>query len=196
MRGLLGCAADGNQPAFATTLLPPGIHVSFTPFPGPPRAGGGRFSPGRRRAVGVRRTVRDGPVRPVARRHVAGDRIPGDTTPVPPDTVPGDTTGNPGGGRKTSLLVVQVGAQAQDTAAVIGVGPAVFTVSRGNHLVAVDTPTSSGYGSLQLAPGRYTVRLVPCPGAYQLAPGETDARAVVLTPRTQGSAGFALVRRP
>jgi hypothetical protein len=124
------------------------------------------------------------------------DTVPGDTTTVPPDTVPGDTTGNPGGGQKTSLLVVQVGAQAQDTAAVIGVGPAVYTVSRGSHVVAVDSTTAGGYGSVQLAPGRYTVRLVAYPSTYQLAPGETGTEAVVLTPNTQGSVGFELARRP
>jgi hypothetical protein len=128
--------------------------------------------------------------------HVPPDTIPGDTTNVPPDTVPGDTTSNPGGGQKTSLLVVQVGAQAQDTAAVIGVGPAVFRVSRGSNLVAMDTTTAWGYGSLQLAPGRYTVQLVAYPGVYQLAPGETDTKAVVLTPNTQAGVGFELVRRP
>ncbi|HYW12487.1 MAG TPA: hypothetical protein VE871_11020 [Longimicrobium sp.] len=127
---------------------------------------------------------------------VPPDTVPGDTTIVPPDTVPGDTTGNPGGGQKTSLLVVQVGAQAQDTAAVIGVGPAVYTVSRGSHVVAVDSTTAWGYGSLQLAPGRYTVRLAAYPSTYQLAPGETGTEAVVLTPNTQDSVGFELVRRP
>ncbi len=127
---------------------------------------------------------------------VPPDTVPGDTTTVPPDTVPGDTTGNPGGGQKTSLLVVQVGAQAQDTAAVIGVGPAVYRVTRGNTVVAVDSTTAWGYGSLQLAPGRYTVQLLAYPPTYQLAPGETGTEAVVLTPNTQGGVGFELVRRP
>ena len=129
---------------------------------------------------------------------VPPDTVPGDTTTVPPDTVPGDTTSNPGGGQKTSLLVVQVGAQAQDTAAFIGVGPAVYRVSRGNTVVAVDSTTAWGYGSLQLAPGRYTVQLLAYPGAYQLALGETDTKAVVLTPQAQAQAGvgFELVRRP
>lgn len=129
---------------------------------------------------------------------VPGDTttVPPDTTPVPPDTVPGDTTGNPGGGQKTSLLVVQVGAQARDTAAVMGVDDAVFYVLRGNNRVAVDSTDASGYGSVQLAPGRYTVRLVAYPPFYQLAPGETDTKSVVLTPNTQAGVGFELVQRP
>ena len=122
--------------------------------------------------------------------------VPPDTTPVPPDTVPGDTTGNPGGGNPQSgLLVVQVGAQSPDTAAVIGVDDAVFYVSRGSNLVAVDSTSASGVGSVQLAPGRYSVRLVAFPTTYQLAPGETDTRAVVVTPNTQIGVGFSLVPR-
>jgi hypothetical protein len=126
---------------------------------------------------------------------VPPDTVPGDTTPVPPDTVPGDTTSNPNG-PKTAVLQVYVSAQAQDTAAMIGVGPAVFSVSRGGNVVAVDSTTSWGFGSLQLSPGRYTVKLLAYPPTYQLAPGESGEESVVLTPNSQTGVSFELARRP
>lgn len=145
---------------------------------------------------------------------IAGDTVPGDTTPIPPDTVPGDTvpvppdtvpgdttpvppdtTPNPNG-PKTAVLQVYVSAQAQDTAAMMGVGPAVFSVSRGSNVVAVDSTTSWGFGSLQLSPGRYTVKLLAYPPTYQLAPGESGEESVVLTPNSQTGVSFELARRP
>jgi hypothetical protein len=126
---------------------------------------------------------------------VPPDTVPGDTTPVPPDTVPGDTTSNPNG-PKTAVLQVYVSAQAQDTAAMMGVGPAVFSVSRGSNVVAVDSTTSWGFGSLQLSPGRYTVKLLAYPPTYQLAPGESGEESVVLTPNSQTGVSFELARRP
>lgn len=123
------------------------------------------------------------------------DTVPNDTTPVPPDTVPGDTTGNPGG-QKPGTLQVYVSAMAQDTAAMMGVGPAVYSVSRGGTVVAVDSTTAWGFGSTQLAPGRYTVKLLAYPPIYQLGPGETGEESVVVKPEDQSSVSFELARRP
>lgn len=136
-----------------------------------------------------------GDTTPVPPDTVPGDTVPPDTTPVPPDTVPGDTTSNPKGPR-TAVLQVYVSAQAQDTAAMMGVGPAVFSVSRGSNVVAVDSTTSWGFGSLQLSPGRYTVKLLAYPPTYQLAPGESGEESVVLTPNSQAGVSFELARRP
>ena len=127
---------------------------------------------------------------------VPPDTVPGDTTPVPPDTVPGDTTSNPGGGRPTSQLTVQVGVQV-DSAALMPLSGAVVAVSRGGspNVVARDTTSLSGLATLQLAPGRYSVTLERIPGPYELAPGEPAQQEVVLTPNTATGIRFRLVRQ-
>jgi hypothetical protein len=133
-----------------------------------------------------------------------GDTIPGDTVPpdtipgdtVPPDTVPGDTTSTPGGGQRTSQLTVQVGVQV-DSAALMPLSGAVVAVSRGGspNVVARDTTSLSGLATLQLSPGRYTVTLERIPGPFELAPGEPAEQEVVLTPNTATGIRFRLVRQ-
>jgi len=120
--------------------------------------------------------------------------IPGDTVGVPGDTIPGDTTNNPG--PQSATLIVQIGAEAQDTAAVVGVANVVFSVTHGNspNVVARDSTTATGWVALTLQPGQYTVKLDLIPPGYHLAPGEPQSKDAVLTPGNQFIVNWRLER--
>lgn len=125
--------------------------------------------------------------------------VPGDMVGVPGDTVgvPGDTVGVPGdtlpGNRRSQLAVSLVAAA--DSGGVALIGGAVVTVTRGGSDQEVARLTTvGGYANFAVLPGRYVVRLESVPSGWELAPGESGEREVVVPPGERLDVRFHLVR--